>query len=466
MLESARRLMRVRGAVQRGSAGPAHSQSLSFRRVLLCAAAALCLTIGLLPVSSSVSGPVAADDGVTVFLRVEGPVDADTFRDTGAYETIWSGTVVVPPEVTVTASTGKQYRLYVEDGRYLGTRLSDNSTYDLGPGDDSLGATSILAALHQASVEGSFSYEISDAYFPGMGFYLRGVGGYRESGSVGWAYRVRNDSFAPAPADSFDRFLLGYDSMEPTSPHHEVIVYYGYGINCRPLRLSTDATIVACGEPVTVEVECFVDDGYSGTGTWEPMQGASVCVGGDCCVTGPDGSTEVQFEETGTHHLRASAACDDDYWYIPSDGLTAVDVEGPCQVISFTMIDRGEPGINFGPVVCGTVDAPELGQAVEHGAVTLVVGPETTVPCNVQVKADGGLTSAGDSVIPLEGMTWDTDAEGGSATVLTTDYATVAGANAGEETTVDVWHWLTIPADQPPAAYGSEFYYRVVSAAQ
>jgi len=443
---------------------------LDFRRLRasyryrLCAMAAMLLLAGsvwAIPLLHDCSAS-AADGDLTVLVRVLGPADQSTFRDTGEYRTIWSGEVVVPREVTVTAYSGEQYRLYVEGGRYLATRLRDGRVSDLGEADDTLGATSVLAALHQASIDGGFSYRLTDAYFPGLGFFLSGIDGHIGSGSVGWSYRVWSGESAPCPSLSIDRFLLGYDTMTPPAPHPQVVLYWGYGVDCRLLRVVPESSVVQCGDPLRVAVQCFADVGYAGEGTWEPVPDALVCAGGECCVTGDDGYAEGGFNESGDFALTASAGHDGDYYYITSDDSASVAVEGECQVISFTIVDHGAAGLDFGLAVCGVHGQPESGQTAGHGAVTLEVGPETTVDCLLQLCASADAQSSGGAALPVDSFGWSTAPSYGASVPMTSGFATAGSALAGESTSLDVWHWLSVPAGQTPAAYSGAFCYRAV----
>jgi len=405
----------------------------------------------------------AADGDLTVLVRVLGPANQSTFRTTGEYRTIWSGEVVVPREVTVTAYNGRRYRLYVEGGRYLATRLSDNQTWDLGAADNSLGATSVLAALHQASLDGGFSYRLTDAYFPGMGFFLSGIDGHIGTGSVGWSYRVWSGDSAPCPSLSIDRFLLGYPGMTPPAPHPQVVLYWGYGVDCRVLRVVPDTDVVQCSDTLRAAVQCFADVGYAGEGTWEPVPAAQVCIGDDCCLTGDDGFAEVGFSATGDFALTASAGYDGEHYYLPSDDSARVAVEGECRVISFTIVDRGATGLDFGLATCGVQGQPESGQTAEHGAVTLEIGPETTVDCLLQLCASDDARSSSGALLPVGSFGWSTTPSWAAAVAMTSDFATAGSAPAGQSTSLDVWHWLSVPAGQTPAAYAGAFCYRAVA---
>jgi hypothetical protein len=444
--------------VRDGAAGVA-SPRTRLRTIVFFGTCVLISGIAFMHLADNPS-PASADPGpVSVFLRIEGPADRSTFSQTGEYATLWAGEIEVPREVTVTSSNGRQYRLYVEGGSYKATRLSDGQTWTLGAGDEAIGATSVLAALHQASIDGGFSYQVTDNYFPGQGFFVTSIGGTLGSGSVGWSYRVWNDEVAASPQVSVERFLLDYDSTGVALPHNQVLFCWGYATRCLPLRVTPLEGSVRCGLPAQVLVEAFEQDAGS-EGDWRPVAGASVCAGGECRTTDSAGLAELVFEQPVTHYVDASAGYDGLRYYVPADGRASVDVSGPCVVISFTVVDYSDAGINFGYVVPGMVDRPELGQTDEHGAVTLVVGAETSIDCVVQLRASGGLAGNG-AEIPLPGITWALDAGGADAAAMPVVYEDVGDAPAGTESTYDVWHWLTVPVDQPYGVYSGQFYYRV-----
>ena len=429
------------------------------RKIAFFGACVLISGIVLTQLTGNTSPASADSDPVSVFLRIEGPADRSTFGQTGEYVEIWSGDVVVPRDVTITAANGRQYRLFVEGGRYKSTRLDNSDTHDLGPADDALGAPSVLAALHAASVTGGFSYTVTDSYFPGQGFFVTSIGGTLGSGSVGWSYRVWNEDVAASPQVSVERFLLDYDSMGVALPHKQVLFYWGYATRCLPLRVTPLESSVRCGLPTQVLVEAFEQDAGS-EGDWRPVGGASVRVGEEYRTTGVDGVAELVFAQPGTHYLHSSAGYDGSYYYVPADGRASIEVTEPCEVISFTVEDNGDAGINFGYVVPGAIDRPELDQTDGHGAVTLVVGAETSTDCVVQLRASGGLGGDG-AEIPLTGITWALDAAGTNAAAMPVEYGDVGFAPSGTETTYDVWHWLSVPSDQPTGIYGGSFYYRV-----
>lgn len=457
MLELLR--VHIRGVV--GSAARRAGTRVGIRTLAFLGICVVLVGVGI-PLLAGPSSASADLNPVTVFLRIEGPAERSTFSQTGEYFTIWSGDVEVPREVTITAANGRRYRLFVEGGRYKSTRLDNGETRDLGPADDALGVPSVLAALHVASQIGDFSYQVTDSFYPGQGFFVTSIGGQQGSGAVGWSYRVWNDEVAASPQVSVERFLLGYDSMGVALPHTQVLFYWGYATRCLPLRVAPTEGSAQCGLPASVRVQSFVESAGGG-GYWSPVAGARVWVGDEWHVTGDDGIAELVFAQSGTHLLDASAGYDGSYYYVPADGRASIDVSGPCVVISFTVVDRGDPGITFGYVVPGTTGQPELGQTDEIGAVTLIVGAETSIDCVVQLKAGGGLTGVG-VVMPLSGITWGLDSGGTDAAAMPVVYADVGDAPAWTETTYDVWHWLSVPSDQPLGAYAGKFYYRVMGA--
>ena len=455
VLDFVRRVVRCRPGWQRAMV-PSHRAMLTRVCGGLGCALIFAALIGPFP---GVRMPAVASDGtVTVFLRVEAPVDRDTFSQTGDYVCVWAGEVTVPREVTITAQSGRQYRLFVEDGRYKSTRLDTLEVADLVPTDDALGATSVLAALDAASDLGGFSYQVTDMYYPGQGFFVTSIDGVAATGAVGWSYRVWNEELAASPQVSVERFLLGYDSGGVALPHTQVLFYWGYSSRCLPLRVTPRQISVQCGLPAVLAVEAFVD--APGGGEWRPVQGASVCVGNECRISDSAGMVELVFAATGTFRIDARSDFDGDNYYVPADGLSAVTVDAPCVVVSFTVQDLGTSGIDFGSVIPGAAGVPERGQTSEYGAVRLVVGEETTVDCVLELKAWGPLAGDG-AEMPLSGITWGLYADGTGAAPMTTTYADVGSSEAGVEASYDVWLWLSVPDGQRLGVYDGAFRYHV-----
>ena len=132
------------------------------------------------------------------------------------------------------------------------------------------------------------------------------------------------------------------------------------------------------------------------------------------------------------------------------------------EVISFSVIDHGDYGINFGDLVKGSTDNPEMAQHSEQGAVTLVLAAETSVDCSIQIKASGDFSDGTGNIIPLGNASWSDINQPGSASNMTAGYMTMATSTAEQEKSVDIWHWVSIPAGQEPAMYQTYFYYHAV----
>jgi len=271
--------------------------------------------------------PAAADDPVVVYFRVEGPANQSAYPATGEYETIFAGYINVPAQVNVTCTSGITYHLYVNSSdRYVAERTSDGQTWDRGAGNQSLGATSVIAALEQARQQGNFSYNASDSYFPGMGFLINSIGDYTGSGAVGWNYRVWNTSDAYSPSTSCDGFLLGYDTMPLDLPHQQVLWYWGGPSGTYPLKVSTDKQTVELGESFTATVDYYYTAGYSNFGTWQALNASNVSVDGQVFTTNASGQVSISLNSSGTFNLTASKGKDANGFYIPSDGLTQITV--------------------------------------------------------------------------------------------------------------------------------------------
>lgn len=132
---------------------------------------------------------------------------------------------------------------------------------------------------------------------------------------------------------------------------------------------------------------------------------------------------------------------------------------GPVEVISFTVTDYGSDGVKFGAMNPGMENQP-ADQTPTQGAVTLIVGSETSVNCNIQLK--GTNFTSGANTIAIGNAKWDTDSDVDGATAMSTTYATITTSTAGVLTEQDVWHWLSIPPGQAPGTYTSTFYYQAI----
>jgi len=131
------------------------------------------------------------------------------------------------------------------------------------------------------------------------------------------------------------------------------------------------------------------------------------------------------------------------------------------EVISFTVTDYGSDGVKFFTLDPGRENQP-ADQTETQGAVTLTVGSETNVNCNIQLK--GTNFTSGANTIAIGNAKWDDDNTVDGATAMSTTYATIDTSTAGVAKTVNVWHWLSIPSGQAAGDYTSTFYYQAIKA--
>jgi len=271
-----------------------------------------------------------AQASCSVYFRVEGPADKATFAETGEYQLIWAGSITVPDAVTITCESGEQYYLYVNSSdHYIVERLSDHTTWDRGSADQTKGATSVLAALDEASkpANGNFTYKVSDNWFPGMGFFISSIGGYDGVGGTGWNYRIWNPTDAYLPDFATDMFLLDYSSMPLSLPHEQVLFYWG-GSGCYPLQVTSNKTVVGVGEEFTATVKYYHDQGSTGIGDWEPIADAIVEVGGETFITDSNGQVKIYLESGGNYKLTARKGFAGSDFYVQADDRTTVSVSG------------------------------------------------------------------------------------------------------------------------------------------
>ncbi len=295
-----------------------------------------CISLICLPVVYlAPRAPVVAGEGVQVQFRVVGPADEATFTETGEYQLIWSGDITVPMASNVTTIAGNTWHLFVDneggDDRYIAECVAGSSIgkrYDRGPADGLTGATSVLAALVEASQQGSFSCGVNDNWFPGMGLYVGSIGGYTNSGAVGWSYRVWNPDDVYASNYAADMFLLGYNSTPLSLPHEQVLWFWGATGSCHPLRITLSNTTVQAGEEFTATVEYYQEYGWSGTGDWNLLPGAIIEVAGESFTTGDNGEVNIYLEEEGSYSITASKRRDGASYYVPSDDSLQVHVSG------------------------------------------------------------------------------------------------------------------------------------------
>ena len=129
-------------------------------------------------------------------------------------------------------------------------------------------------------------------------------------------------------------------------------------------------------------------------------------------------------------------------------------------IVSLTVADHGDTGINFGSVVyAGNIK--ELAQNGTNGAVSLTLGAEGNADCDLRINGSGNFSAGAGKSIPLSQATWNTANETNTATAVTTTATTMAVASPG--TTTEVYHWLTVPMGTAAGTYTTTFTYTAVA---
>jgi hypothetical protein len=126
--------------------------------------------------------------------------------------------------------------------------------------------------------------------------------------------------------------------------------------------------------------------------------------------------------------------------------------------ISATITDYGDGGINFGNMDPGVTNSPELAQTGSNGAVNVTMGSENNVSVYVSTKAAGAWSDGTDNFAVSQGTFSSTNSPPGTA--MSTSYQHVGGA-VSHGASVQVYHWLSIPDNQPAGLYSNTYYYQV-----
>jgi len=130
------------------------------------------------------------------------------------------------------------------------------------------------------------------------------------------------------------------------------------------------------------------------------------------------------------------------------------------EIISLTVTDDNNNGVNFGTVSPGIINQPADGQPAQ-GAVTLTIGKETNVKIDIKVK---GTDFTGSGTIPVGNVKYNDSNALASAKTLTTDYVTWYSVSPplSEDVVRQVYYWLSMPNSQVAGSYMSTFYYQAV----
>ena len=129
-------------------------------------------------------------------------------------------------------------------------------------------------------------------------------------------------------------------------------------------------------------------------------------------------------------------------------------------VISFTVTDYNNDGVQFGNVDPGADNQP-ADQNVTQGAVTLTIGSETEVDVDVQLKGDdfGG---PGTSSITVGTVKYNNSDSLVGTSTLTSSYVTWYSVSAYTSDTRQAYYWIDIPSAQTAGGYTSTFYYQAI----
>lgn len=174
--------------------------------------------------------------------------------------TIWKGWIDIPQSVTIEA-------------------YNSGKTYDNIPGNN------VLAILDKASEIASFEYQVSDQYYPDMGFYVESIAGHNAEGLYGWLYLINYTS----PE-------VGMDAYEITSSD-EILIYWGT-LGVRPLKVNINPTEVAINESFTVTVTYFNESNSE----WIPLEGATIHIN-DEFITDSEGKATIALTESKVYDI-------------------------------------------------------------------------------------------------------------------------------------------------------------------
>jgi len=185
-----------------------------------------------------------------VYVRIE---DAD--------ETVWRGWIDIPDLVTIQSyNSGQTYQLE---------------------------GNNILSILHRASELGGFNYQVSDQWYPDVGFYVESISDHKAQGLYGWLYLV---NYAPGNA-AMDKYII--------QAADNVLIYWGtQGV--RPLKIEADRIEVAINEAFTITVKYLNNT----DGEWIPLEGATVHVNDDY-VTDSEGKATITLTESKVYDIYA-----------------------------------------------------------------------------------------------------------------------------------------------------------------
>ena len=125
------------------------------------------------------------------------------------------------------------------------------------------------------------------------------------------------------------------------------------------------------------------------------------------------------------------------------------------EYVSVTLTDNGDAGLAFGSLDPGVVKQAEAAAP----SITITTASENNKDVDVFLKgtnfSDGGTNSFAIS----NAYYLDADTSG-SALEMPENYAGSAWRTLGAGATLNIYHWLSVPAEQAAASYTSTFTYK------
>ena len=128
------------------------------------------------------------------------------------------------------------------------------------------------------------------------------------------------------------------------------------------------------------------------------------------------------------------------------------------EVLDISIADAGADGIQFGTLDPGDTNQPDVDQSMGDDslpAVAITIESGTNVSCNISIK---GTDFHG--TIPITGASWALR-HNDPKTYMSTSYQLVA-SEVSENSTVDIWHFLSIPSNAAGGSHSSNYTYEVV----
>ena len=129
------------------------------------------------------------------------------------------------------------------------------------------------------------------------------------------------------------------------------------------------------------------------------------------------------------------------------------------EVISVTISDADSDGVQFGSLDQGTPDSPDVAQSTSDSsapAVTVAINVGTNVNVDVSLKGTDFDTS-----VPITGASWAEGAYDATKNYMTTSHQLVSG-DVAPGASVELWHFLTVPADAAVGTFSSTYTYQVL----